>query len=76
MLLWPIEPGFILSHTAATSPVGSPGSAAVTVEGAPSESSTEVVGTPAEEQMSRYTEWGKFISSENQTSSVVIVSFD
>lgn len=42
------------THTAATSPVGSPGSAAVTVEGAPSESSTEVVGTPAEEQMSRY----------------------
>lgn len=40
------------SPPAATSPVGSPGSAAVTVEGAPSESSTEVVGTPAEEQMS------------------------
>lgn len=42
------------SHTAATSPAGSPGSSGVTVESAPSEPSTEVAGTPPEEQTTRY----------------------
>lgn len=42
------------SHTAATSPAGSPGSAGVTVESTTSEPSTEVAGTPPEEQTTRY----------------------
>lgn len=46
--------GLFCSHTAATSPAGSPGSAGVTVESTTSEPSAEVAGTPPEEQTTRY----------------------
>lgn len=42
--------------TAATSPVGSPGSVGAAVESTTSEPSTEVAGTPPEEQTTRYAE--------------------
>lgn len=46
--------GFFCPHIAATPPVGSPGSAGVTVESTNSESNAEVAITPPEEQTTRY----------------------
>lgn len=44
----------LCSHTAATSPAGSPGVTGVIVENSSSEPSTDAAGLPHEEQTSRY----------------------